>query len=142
MDGFKSQEITEKIIGVFYDVYNEVGYGFLESVYEKCLLVALRESGLAAEQQVTIPFFFRGHPLADFSADLLIDRKVLVEIKTCRTLDRTHEAQLLNYLRATEVEIGLMLNFGERPQVRRLIFDNERKKHRGSPEQSSAASGS
>jgi GxxExxY protein len=68
------------------------------------------------------------------------NRKILIEIKTCKTVERAHEAQLLNYLRATEIEIGLLLNFGERPQVRRLIFDNERKKHRGSPEQSDAAS--
>ena len=137
---FKYQELTEKIIGVFYDVYNEIGYGFLESVYEKCLVVALREAGLTAEQQVPIPFFFRGHALADFSADLLVNRKILIEIKTCKTLDRSHEAQLLNYLRATEIEVGLLLNFGERPQVKRLIFDNERKKQRGLPERSIAAS--
>src|SRR5205823_2407122 len=108
--------------------------------YEKCLVVSLREAGPVLEQQLSIPFFFRGQALADFSADLLIDRKVLVDIKTCTTIDRTHEAQLLNYLRATEIEIGLLLNFGERPQIRRLIFDNQRKKHRGLPEQSSGAS--
>jgi GxxExxY protein len=139
-DQFKYQQLTERIIGVFYEVYNEIGYGFLESVYEKCFVVALRQNGIATEQQVPIPFYFRGAPLADFSADLLAERKVLIEIKTCKALERAHEAQLLNYLRATEIEVGLLLNFGERPQVRRLIFDNERKKHRGSPEQSDAAS--
>jgi GxxExxY protein len=138
---FKYQEITEKIIGVFYDVYNEIGFGFLESVYEKCLVAALGQAGLTVQQQVSIPFFFRGQPLADFSADLLINEEALVEIKTCKSLDRAHEAQLLNYLKATQIEIGLLLNFGERPQVRRFIFDNERKKHRGLPERSSAASG-
>ncbi len=125
---------------MFYAVYNETGYGFLESVYEKCFVVALRDSGLVVEQQVAMPFFFRGHSLADFAADILVERKILVKIKTCKALDRSHEAQLLNYLRATEIEVGLLLNFGERPQVRRLIFDNERKKHRGLPEQSNAAS--
>jgi len=137
---FKYQELTEKIIGIFYNVYNELGYGFLESVYEKCLIIALRENALDAEEQVAIPIFCRGHAVADFSADLLVNGKILIEIKTCKTLERAHEAQLLNYLRATEIEIGLLLNFGERPQIRRLIFDNERKKHRGSPEQSNAAS--
>jgi GxxExxY protein len=108
----KYEELTERIIGVFYDVYNEVGFGFLESVYEKCFVAALREVSLAVEQQVSIPFFFRGQPLAEFSADVLVNRRVLVEIKACKTLDRSHEAQLLNYLRATEIEIGLLLNFG------------------------------
>ena len=70
---FKYQELTEKIIGIFYNVYNELGYGFLESVYEKCLIIALRESGLNAEEQVAIPIFFRGHAVADFSAELLVN---------------------------------------------------------------------
>jgi GxxExxY protein len=137
---FKYQELAEKIIGVFYATYNELGYGFLESVYEKCFVVALREAGLTPEQQVAIPLSFRGQAVADFCADLLVNRKILIEIKTCKVLERAHEAQLLNYLRATDIEVGLLLNFGERPQVRRLIFDNERKKHRGTPEQSDAAS--
>jgi GxxExxY protein len=137
---YKYEELTEKIIGVFYAVYNELGYGFLESVYERCFVIALNSAGLVPEEQVAVPIFFRGVQVAQFAADLLVNKKILIEIKTCKTLERAHEAQLLNYLRGTEIEVGLLLNFGERPQVRRLIFDNERKKSRGLPEQASAAS--
>jgi GxxExxY protein len=137
---YKYEELTEKIIGVFYGVYNELGYSFLESVYERCFVIALNSAGLVLEEQVAVPIFFRGVQVAQFPADLLVNKKILIEIKTCKTLERAHEAQLLNYLRGTEIEVGLLLNFGERPQVRRLIFDNERKKSRGLPEQASAAS--
>lgn len=129
----KRADLTEKIIGAFYAVYNELGHGFLESVYEESLVIALRELGLVMDRQVPIPVWFRGHKVGDFRADILVENSVLLELNSVRSLDPSHEAQLLHYLKATEIEIGLLLNFGERPQFRRLQFDNDRKKIRGNP---------
>lgn len=127
------ESVTSKIIGVFYSVYNELGYGFLESVYESSFAIALREVGLGVEQQFPIPVRFRGREVGVFKADLLVERSVIVELKAARDLDGSHEAQLLHYLRATDVEVGLLLNFGLRPQFKRLLFDNDRKKIRANP---------
>jgi GxxExxY protein len=131
--GLKHSDLTEKIIGVFYDVYNELGYGFLESTYAEALVVALEESGLGTAREVPVPVWFRGRKVGQYYADLIVGGVVLLELKAARTLDSTHEAQLLHYLRATQVEVGLLLNFGLRPQFRRLLFDNERKKIRENP---------
>ena len=140
--GLKHSALTDKIIGAFDDVYNELGYGFLESVYEEALAIALEEAGLRVQRQVSIKVWFRGQDVGDFRGDLLIDGAVLLELKAGRTLDKAHEAQLLHYLRATEIEVGLLLNFGEQPQFRRLLFDNERKKIRANPCQSVAKAAS
>lgn len=129
----KHADVTKKIIGTFYEVYNELGYGFLECVYEESLAIALDQAGLAANRQIPLPVWFRGHKVGEFRADLLVETCVLLELKSARSLDPAHEAQLLHYLKSTEVEIGMLLNFGTRPQFRRLIFDNERKKIRESP---------
>ena len=131
--GLKHAELTERIIGIFYDVYNELGYGFLESVYEESLVIALRDGGVAVDRQVQLPVWFRERKVGDFRADLMVEGKILVELKSARSLDSTHEAQLLHYLKSTEIEIGLLLNFGTKPQFRRLLFDNERKKIRENP---------
>jgi GxxExxY protein len=128
----KHADVTEKIIGIFYDVYNELGYGFLECVYEESLAIALHEVGFATNRQIPLPVWFRGHKVGEFRADLLVENCVLLELKSARSLDPAHEAQLLHYLKSTEVEIGMLLNLGT-PQFRRLIFDNERKKNRGNP---------
>ena len=128
--GLQHGELTEKIIGVFYDVYNELGYGFLESVYEESLVIALLETCLKVERQLAIPVWFRGHQVGQFRGDILVEGKVLLELKSTRTLEAAHEAQLLHYLKSTEIEIGLLLNFGSRPQFLRLLFDNHRKKIR------------
>src|SRR5208282_2321291 len=139
---FKHQELTRKIIGVFYEVYNELGHGFLESVYEAAMLIALREAGLKAEAQVPIAVYFRGNRVGDFRADLMVENAILLELKAARALDSSHEAQLLNYLRATEIEVGLLLNFGTKPEFKRLAYDNESEScdhfrkfapHRGEP---------
>jgi len=126
----KHAELTEKIIGDFYDDYNELGYGFLESVYEESLLIALGETGLAVDHQLVIPVWFRRCEVGRFRGDILVEGRVLLELKSARVLEATHEAQLLHYLKSTQIEIGLLLNFGSRPQFRRLLFDNERKKIR------------
>jgi GxxExxY protein len=131
--GLKHAELTEKIIGIFYDVYNELGYGFLESIYEESLVIALRDAGFNVERQLAIPVWFRGHEVGRFRGDILVERQVLLELKSARLIEGAHEAQLLHYLKSTEIEIGLLLNFGSRPQFRRLLFDNKRKKIRENP---------
>src|SRR3989440_11839052 len=128
---FKHKEITDQIIRVFFEVYNELGHGFLESVYERSLEIALNSLGLRVFRQIEIPVWFRGKPVGDFTADMLVEDRVLLELKAARALDSSHQAQLLNYLRATEIEVGLLLNFGLKPEFKRLIFDNPRKTFRG-----------
>ena len=120
----------QSVIGAFYDVYNELGYGFLD---EESLVVELRASGMTVERQVPIPVWFRGVNVGNFRADLLVNHVALVELKACRTLESAHEAQLLHYLKATETEVGVLLYFGQRPQFRRLLFDNARKRIRANP---------
>lgn len=129
VDGrYAHSDLTEKIINVFYDVYNELGFGFLESVYDEAMYRALQQADLAVQRQVATPVWFRGEMIADFRADLLVNSVVLVELKTVESLNPAHIAQTLNYLRATTIETGLLLNFGPKPAVRRLAFSNERKK--------------
>ena len=124
---FKQQDLTKRIIGVFYQVYNELGHGFLESVYEQAMVIALTKAGLQAETQVPIAVYFRGRKVGDFKSDILVNDAVLLELKAAKALDPSHEVQLLNYLRATEIEVGLLMNFGTKPEFKRLAFDNERK---------------
>ena len=132
--GLRHGEITDKIIGFFYDVYNELGPGFLESVYKQSMLVACTERGMRARRQVPIPVSYHGHVVGEFYADLLVEEVVVVELKTARAIDSSHEAQLLHYLKATDKELGLILNFGSKPQIRRLILDNAQKLRRAAPE--------
>jgi GxxExxY protein len=137
-EGLKHRELTETIIGAFYEVYNELGHGFLENVYEHALAIALVQAGMNVERQVAVSVWFRGQQIGDFRADMLVDGKVLLELKAARTIDQAHEKQLLNYLRATNIEVGLLLNFGVKPQFRRLVYENERKKIRVDPRESAA----
>jgi|SRR5688572_3110506 len=122
--------VTDKILRVFYDVYNELGHGFLESVYHRSLVLALQSVGLNTCSRVDIPVWFRGHQVGQFQADILVENCVLLELKAARALDSSHRAQLLNYLRATDIEVGLLLNFGERPEFKRVILDNLKKQTR------------
>lgn len=126
-DSLKHRDLTDKIIGTFYEFYNELGFGFLESVYEEAMLIALRAKGLKAAQQVPIPVWFRGKKIGNFEADLVVNDSVIVELKAVRAIDDAHIAQLLNYLKATEVEVGLVLNFGHKAEFKRKAFDNIRK---------------
>lgn len=128
------EELTEKIIGVFYDVYNELGYGFLESVYHTAMVFALRAARLSVESDAKIPVFFRGQLVGMFEADIVVEKTVLLELKAARELDPAHEAQTLNYLRATPIEIGLLMNFGPKAKFRRMAFANERKRYREIPQ--------
>lgn len=124
MEELRYRDVTAKIIGVYYEVYNELGHGFLESVYQKSLGFALKSAGLDARWPIAIPVTFRGHQVGQFEADMLVEKCVLLELKAMRALDRSHEAQLRNYLRATDIEVGLLLNFGLQPEFRRLLFSN------------------
>jgi GxxExxY protein len=127
----KHAALTKQIIGIFYDVYNELGFGFLESVYRRSLHLALCAQGLKVEAEIGVPVFFHGVNVGDFRADLVVNNCVLLELKTAETIVVAHEAQLLNYLRATALEVGLILNFGPKAQIRRLLFDNDRKAAKG-----------
>jgi GxxExxY protein len=129
-DHLKHASVTENIIKVFYAVYNELGFGFLESVYENALAIALSEAGISVEQQASIAVYFRGRQVGDFRCDLLVEGKVILELKAVREIAPEHIAQTLNYLKATDVEVALILDFGEKPAFKRLVFDNERKKPR------------
>jgi GxxExxY protein len=124
----KHGSITDQILRVFFDVYNELGHGFLESVYHRSLALALESIGLNIASKVAIPVWFRGNKVGRFEADILVEGCVLLELKAVRALDSSHRAQLLNYLRATDIEVGLLLNFGERPEFKRLVFENLKKK--------------
>ena len=126
-NGLKHSTLTESIIGTFVEVYNELGHGFLESVYENSLAIALREKGFEVYQQIAIPVRFRGKLVGDFVADMIVNQFVLLELKSARAIDAAHIAQLLNYLKATEIEVGLLLNFGHKPEFKRLAFENRRK---------------
>jgi len=125
---FKYKEITDVILKSFYEVYNELGDGFLESVYENALYIVLTGDGLCVERQKDIGVFFRGKVIGDFKADLIVNEKVILELKAVRTLNPAHEAQLINYLKATNIEVGLLLNFGKKPEFKRFIYDNKRGK--------------
>ena len=124
----KHREITDAILNVFYKrVYAQLGYGFLEQVYENAKAYELHESGLSAVRQQKIDVYYRGIIMGEYFADLVVDEKVIIELKAARELLPKHDAQLLNYLRATQYEVGLLLNFGPKPTHRRKAFDNDRK---------------
>ena len=138
--GLKHGELTQRIIGMFYEVYNELGHGFLESVYEEGMAIALAQAGIRVERQYPLKVLFRGNVVGDFRADLIVERAVILELKAGSGIDGSHEAQLLNYLRATEIEVGLLLNFGPKPQFKRMVFENSRKQIRVHPRESAAGS--
>jgi GxxExxY protein len=132
--GLKHAELTERLIGIFFSLYNEIGHGFLESVYEQAFSVVLAENRIFFERQIAIPVWLHAQKIGEFRADLLVERKVLIELKTGRDIDSAWEKQLLNYLRATDVEVGLLFNFGPTAQFKRYAFENERKNPRNPSE--------
>ncbi len=127
LQDFKYTDLTEKIIKSFYQVYNTLGYGFLEKIYENALLIELKKSKLRALAQAPIKVFYDQQLIGEYFADLMVEDKVIVEIKSAKSLAEGHEAQLLNYLKATEIEVGLLLNFGPKAEVKRKAFENTRK---------------
>ena len=123
----KHELLTKEIIGAFYTVYNDLGYGFLEKVYENALALELTGRGLAIEQHKRIQVHYGGQIVGDYYADMLVEAKVILELKTAETISNAHVAQLTNYLRATRCEVGLVLNFGAKAEYKRRFFSNERK---------------
>ena len=121
------KDLTEKIIKAFYKVYNTLGYGFLEKVYQKALIVELREVGLKCVEEVPIKVYYEGINVGDYRADIIVEESVIIENKAIESIVEEHEFQLINYLKATDIEIGLLLNFGKKPQFKRKIYTNDRK---------------
>ena len=124
----KHQDITQKIIKAFYAVYNTLGYGFLEKVYENAMDIEMRKQGLRVITQLPISVYYDEQVVGNYVADMVVEDCVIVELKAACALSKEHEAQLLNYLNATEYEVGLLFNFGPKPDFTRKIFDNARKK--------------
>jgi len=120
-------ELTGQILGAFYRVYNELGSGFVESIYEHALTKELRVAGLKIECQIPVTVNFRGRPAGVFRADIVVEGKVVLELKARSEIYPIHEVQLLNFLRASPFEVGLLLNFGPKPQFKRFVFSNTRK---------------
>jgi GxxExxY protein len=125
--GLLHAEITEPVLGAFYDVFNQLGPGFLESVYEAALEINLLAAGLRVKRQDEVAVFFRTYCVGKFIADLVVNNLVAVEMKAVRAITPAHEAQLINVLRATSLEVGLILNFGPKPEFKRLIYSNSNK---------------
>ena len=122
---YKHTDLTEKIIQVFYKVYNTLGFGFLEKVYENAMFIELKEIGLFVEKQKRVKVFYEGHEVGDYFADLIVDEKVIIELKASESLCEEHELQLINYLKATDIEVGMLINFGKKPEFKRKIFSND-----------------
>ena len=118
-------EITEKIIKAFFKVYNTLGYGFLEKVYENALIIELKKIGFHISQQYNIKVYYDGKIVGDYFADIIVDNNVIVELKATEGLREEHQTQLINYLKATDKEVGLLLNFGKTPEFKRAIFTND-----------------
>jgi GxxExxY protein len=129
MKNYPHQELTKSIIGIYYDVYNELGYGFLEKVYHKAMIIELNKNGYEVEHEKKIEVFYKNEVVGIYIPDLIINKSVILELKCVEYLIEAHENQLLNYLKATDCEVGLVLNFGKDPQFRRKIFTNDLKKH-------------
>lgn len=121
------KEETDEIIEAFYEVYNTLGYGFLERVYQNALYQELKRRGFDCKAQYPIKVFFKGQEVGEYYADVLVNECIILELKAVDTLCKEHELQLINYLKATDMEVGLLLNFGEHPQIRRKIYTNDRK---------------
>ena len=126
-DNFKHSEITEQIIKAFYTVYNQLGYGFLERVYENALVIELRKAELECDAQVPIDVYYDNTKGGVYFADLIVNGCVIVEVKACESLCDQHEAQLINYLKATDIEVGMLLNFGNKPSFKRKVYSMEYK---------------
>src|SRR5687767_5394943 len=126
-DPYRHAGITRKLLDCFFDVYHELGYGFLEAVYGNALVIAFTQARVLFRREFTVPVFFRGIPVGVYKADFLVADDIIVELKTARTIDPVHVAQLVNYLRGSRVELGYVLNFGPKPSFKRLILSNARK---------------
>ncbi|WP_394774300.1 GxxExxY protein [Flavobacterium sp.] len=121
------QKLTDVIIKTFYEVYNELGYGFLEKVYLNSLYLELKSKGLNVEAQRKIEVYYKGIEVGEYYADLIVENSVILELKAADSIAAAFENQILNYLRGTNCEVGLLLNFGKKPEFKRKVFENSRK---------------
>lgn len=128
MSEYLYSELTNQVIKSFFKVYNTLGFGFLEKVYSNALLIELRKAGLTVEKQKQIKVYYEEQLVGEYFADIIVEDTLILELKAAEALVEEHEMQLVNYLKSTEKEIGLLLNFGKKPEVRRKIFTNDRKK--------------
>jgi GxxExxY protein len=121
------EELTQRIIGCFFRVYNSLGYGFLEKIYERALMIELAEEGLAVQNQAPVGVHYKEWLVGEYFADIIVEHSVVLELKASEFVTVEHELQLINYLKATDLEVGILLNFGKKPEIRRKIFTNDRK---------------
>ncbi|WP_366183714.1 GxxExxY protein [Flavobacterium ovatum] len=123
----KHQELSDAILKTFYEVYNELGFGFLEKVYQNSMYVELKSRGFSVEAQKRIEIYYKGVEVGEYYADIIVEDKIILELKAAECIVKENENQILNYLRATHCEVGLLLNFGKKPEFKRKIFENDRK---------------
>lgn len=128
MTKFLHKSLSDSILKIYYEVYNELGYGFLEKVYQNAMYFELKSQGFKVEAQKQIKVYYKSQIVGEYFADIIVEDSITLELKACECLMDEHQAQLLNYLRATKVEIGMLLNFGTEPEFKRLIYTNDRKK--------------
>jgi GxxExxY protein len=121
------EDLTDSIIKTFFDVYNELGYGFLEKVYQNSLFIELKNRGFKVEAQKQIKVYYKNVAVGQYYADLVVNDLIILELKAAEGIIKEFEFQLINYLKATEIEVGLLLNFGMKPEFRRKVFENSRK---------------
>lgn len=131
-DNFKYSDKTDKIIKAFYNVYNKLGYGFLEKVYEHAMMIELPKHGLKCQNQYPIKVYYDNKSVGEYFADIIIDDIIILELKAAESLCEEHECQLVNYLKATDTEVGMLLNFGKTPQIKRKVLTSEFKNHKRS----------
>src|SRR5882757_7554650 len=127
IDNYKHGDITELIIKAFYNVYNKLGYGFLEKVYENALAIECKKLGLTCLIQSPIQVLYDNEQVGFYIADIIINGLIIVEVKTVSAILHEHEIQLVNYLKATDIEVGILLNFGKKPEFKRKVFSVEYK---------------
>lgn len=129
-ENYIHSDITSKIIKAYYNVYNKLGYGFLEKVYENALIIELKKFELQCQKQTPIKVFYDAENVGEYFADIIVNDCVILELKAAESLNEEHEAQLVNYLRATNIEVGLLLNFGKEAEFKRKAFSNNYKNHK------------
>ena len=127
MSSILHKELTGSILKLFYEVYNELGHGFLEKVYQNALYTELKKNGFEVESQKQIKVYYKNIEVGEYYADLIVNDKVILELKATEAITEAHEFQLLNYLKSTNIEVGLLLNFGKKPEFCRKVFQNYKK---------------
>ena len=129
-DNYMYTELTEKIIGCAFKVYNQLGAGFLEKIYENALAIELKDAGLSAQQQYPIKVYYNEIVIGDYIADIVVEDRVIIELKAVNNLAKAHEVQLVNYLKATKIEVGLLINFGDTISVKRKVLSKNHKRNK------------